>query len=63
MRLPGSCHGRGPRAAGWFADYLADQRYEGARSMVLTGGIKGWANAGKDFVDLMDEYDAAVWSK
>jgi arsenical-resistance protein 2 len=33
------------------------------RSFVLVGGVKGWATAGADFVQWMDEYDAAVWAK
>ncbi|KAK0387781.1 hypothetical protein NLU13_4026 [Sarocladium strictum] len=59
----GSCNGRGPRAAAMFGDYLEEQQFDGARSMILTGGIKGWAKAGKEYVDLMDEYDASVWSR
>ncbi|KAL2210150.1 Rhodanese-like protein [Sarocladium strictum] len=58
----GSCNGRGPRAAGWFGDYLAEQEYQGAQSMILTGGIKGWAKAGQEYVGLMDEFEASVWS-
>jgi arsenical-resistance protein 2 len=45
-----------------FGDYLTEQQYDGTQSMILTGGIKGWAKAGKEYVDLMDEYDASVWS-
>lgn len=57
----GSCHGRGPRAAGWFRDYLADQGDGDIQSIILTGGIKGWATAGGEFVEYMDGYDESVW--
>jgi len=30
-------------------------------SYVLVGGIKGWANAGEEYTNLMNEYDAKVW--
>jgi hypothetical protein len=59
----GSSKGRGTRAAGWFGDYIAKHGDEHMRSFVLVGGVKGWATAGADFVQWMDEYDAAVWAK
>lgn len=33
------------------------------QSMILEGGIKGWAKAGGDFVAHMDEYVEAVWEQ
>jgi arsenical-resistance protein 2 len=33
------------------------------QSLVLVGGIKGWATAGPEYTQWMDEYDEAVWSK
>lgn len=30
-------------------------------SVILKGGIKGWASAGDEFVQWMDEYDEVVW--
>lgn len=30
-------------------------------SLVLLEGIKGWATAGKEFVDYMDEHDESFW--
>lgn len=33
------------------------------RSLALEGGIKGWAAAGEEYVQWMDGYDAAVWTK
>ncbi|KAK9452447.1 Rhodanese-like domain-containing protein, partial [Dipodascopsis uninucleata] len=59
----GSSRGRGTRAAGWFADYLAVQNNTMIRSLVLEGGIKGWATSGKEYTSWMDEYDITVWNK
>ncbi|KAK1757255.1 Rhodanese-like domain-containing protein [Echria macrotheca] len=60
----GSSRGRGSRAAAWFADYISDHA-GGAdtemQSVILEGGIKGWAAAGKEFTALMDGYDEDVW--
>lgn len=36
---------------------------ETMKSMILEGGIKGWAAAGSEYTELMDEYDAGVWTK
>lgn len=30
--------------------------------MILEGGIKGWAAAGPEYVEWMDEYDESVWT-
>ena len=30
-------------------------------SLVLLGGIKGWAAAGGEYLRCMDEYDEKVW--
>lgn len=60
----GSCGGRGTRAAGWFADHLADQGAESeVKSWKLEGGIKGWVNEGEEYTALMDGFDGAVWAK
>jgi arsenical-resistance protein 2 len=56
-----SSRGRGPRAAGWFADYLLDRGNTEIQSLVLAEGIKGWAGAGEEYVTLMDDYEEAVW--
>ncbi|KLU91685.1 hypothetical protein MAPG_10203 [Magnaporthiopsis poae ATCC 64411] len=58
-----SSRGRGPRAAGWFSDYLSDQSDGDMQSLVLVNGIKGWATAGPAYSEWMDEYDEAVWAK
>ncbi|KAJ5827191.1 hypothetical protein N7447_003954 [Penicillium robsamsonii] len=59
----GSSAGRGTRAGGWFADYLEDQHDTEVKSLVLTGGIKGWVAAGPDYTSLMTGYDTSVWTK
>lgn len=58
-----SSRGRGNRAAGWFADYISDQGDGDMRSLVLVNGIKGWATAGPEYTEWMDEYDESVWLK
>ncbi|KAK9390161.1 Rhodanese-like domain-containing protein [Lipomyces mesembrius] len=58
----GSSRGRGTRAAGWFADYIAEQNNSTLKSLVLEGGIKGWAAAGEEYTQLMDEYDESAWN-
>jgi arsenical-resistance protein 2 len=30
-------------------------------SVILSEGIAGWAKAGGEFVEWMDQYDATVW--
>ena len=63
----GSSRGRGSRAAGWFADYINDQQQKNdinsttMESYILEGGIKGWATAGEEYVEMMDEYEVSVW--
>ncbi|KAF3038544.1 hypothetical protein E8E12_008786 [Didymella heteroderae] len=56
-----SSKGRGNRAAGWFADYIADQGDGEMKSLALAEGVKGWAMAGDEYVQWMLEYDAKVW--
>ncbi|KAI0875600.1 Rhodanese-like domain-containing protein [Hypoxylon argillaceum] len=57
----GSSRGRGTRAAGWFNDYIQEQGDKEMQSVILAGGIKGWATAGEDFVRLMDGYVPEYW--
>ena len=33
------------------------------KSHVMVEGIKGWACAGKSYVELMDEYEEGAWRK
>ncbi|KAM6511891.1 hypothetical protein FALCPG4_016880 [Fusarium falciforme] len=56
-----SSRGRGSRAAGWFKDHLDEQGDSDMESVILFEGIAGWAKAGGEFVEWMDEYDATVW--
>lgn len=60
--IAASSRGRGPRAAGWFSDYIVDSGDEVMESLILVGGIKGWATAGGEFLEWMDGYDTAAWS-
>lgn len=62
LRTLASSKGRGNRAAGWFADHIADQGDDQMESLALAEGIKGWATAGDEYVQWMLEYDAQVWS-
>lgn len=57
----GSSNGRGPRCAGWFADYVSERLDADMQSIVLEGGIKGWVQAGPEYVARMQEYDASKW--
>ncbi|KAH8160972.1 hypothetical protein CIB48_g7279 [Xylaria polymorpha] len=50
----GSSAGRGTRTAAWFNDHIQEQGDEQMQSVILAGGIKGWATAGGDFVKFMD---------
>jgi len=58
-----SSRGRGTRAAGWFGDYLADHGDREMQSVILFEGIKGWATAGHEYTEWMDEYDASKWAQ
>ncbi|KAH7230645.1 Rhodanese-like domain-containing protein [Fusarium redolens] len=58
-----SSRGRGSRAAGWFKDHLDEQGDSHMESVILFEGITGWAKAGGEFVEWMDEYDATVWDR
>ncbi|MCJ1248229.1 hypothetical protein MMC30_005446 [Trapelia coarctata] len=57
----GSSSGRGPRAAGWFQDYIDGKGDKQMKSCVLRGGIKEWAKAGGKFVEWMDGFEEEVW--
>lgn len=59
----GSSRGRGTRAAGWFADYLQDQHDSSMGSYILMNGIKGWSDAGNEYIEFMDEYQKEPWVK
>ncbi|KAK2136081.1 Rhodanese-like domain-containing protein [Fusarium oxysporum II5] len=57
-----SSRGRGTRAAGWFQDRIDKQGDSHMESAILFEGITGWAKAGGEFVEWMDEYDSTVWN-
>lgn len=56
-----SSRGRGTRAAGWFDDLIQDEGVTSLRSLILLEGIEGWANAGPEYVKLMDGYGSKAW--
>ncbi|KAK3933880.1 arsenical-resistance protein 2 [Diplogelasinospora grovesii] len=51
------------RATSWLADLIASEGDTSMQSLALLEGIRGWANAGGEYVEWMDGYDAAVWFK
>lgn len=57
----GSSCGRGPKGATLSSEYARQQAVSSPRGVVLTGGIKGWAAGGKEYVDLMDGYEPQTW--
>jgi len=65
----GSSNGRGPRCAGWFADYIAARGAEEGlpetmvepRVYTLAEGIKGWVAAGPPYRALVDNFDEGYW--
>ncbi|KAK6540209.1 hypothetical protein TWF694_009026 [Orbilia ellipsospora] len=59
----GSCGGRGPRAAGWFADHIEDVGDVGMKSMILEGGIKGWVKGGSEYTECVEGYIESAWVK
>ena len=59
----GSSRARGPRAAGWFDDAIQEAGVRGVQSLILEGGIKGWATAGPVYTKMMQGYDEAVWKR
>lgn len=53
-----------------FSEYAKRQRQQqeeggGGSSLpsgiILTGGIKGWARGGKEYIEFMDGYEAGNW--
>ncbi|KAF3939145.1 hypothetical protein ABW19_dt0205031 [Dactylella cylindrospora] len=56
-----SSRGRGTRTAGWFKDYIDEQNDTEIQSVILVDGIKGWATAGGEYVERMDEYVESYW--
>lgn len=58
----GSSQHRGSRAAGWFDDLIKDRQVADVQSFILRDGIAGWARAGDEYTQMMDEYDAETWT-
>ncbi len=63
LTCPGSSTGRGSRATGWLADHIASVEDTEMKSLALLGGIKGWAAAGDEYVEWMDGFEPALWTK
>ncbi|KAH7112566.1 arsenate reductase [Dendryphion nanum] len=56
-----SSRGRGNRAAAWFGDYLKQQNDSEIQSLALFEGILGWATAGEEYIQHIDEYVQDAW--
>lgn len=61
--MTGASNGRGPRCAGWFADYIAEKKDDQIKSLTLGGGIKGWVKAGEEYTRYVDGYEAQYWKQ
>ena len=63
----GSSSGRGPRCAGWFADFVKSQTEEGEpvkpEVFTLEGGIKGWVKGGSQYTHFIDGYEPDYWKQ
>jgi len=57
----GSSLHRGTRAASWFNDFITSKGNTTMQSFVLVGGINGWARAGDQYVQRMDNYQEKLW--
>lgn len=54
---------RGNLVAGWFTDPLSRKGDSEIESFALLDGVLGWATAGEEFTDLMEEFEAEVWKR
>ena len=61
--VSGASNGRGPRCAGWFADYIAEKNDDSIQSLTLEGGIKGWVKAEGKFTQNVDGYEPQYWKQ
>lgn len=65
----GSSTGRGSRGAGWLQDYaikVAQEKGLEAPEVTvyaLEGGVRGWANAGPEYVEYMEGYNEQYWKE
>lgn len=56
--------GRGPRCAAWFLEHVRNVAEDtDMQVMALEGGIKGWVQAGPEYVNLMDGYNEEYWKE
>ncbi|KAH6658793.1 arsenate reductase, partial [Plectosphaerella plurivora] len=53
--------GRGNRAAAWFSDYLMSRNKTSIRSAALSEGILGFALAGEQYTQYIDEFVPEAW--
>ncbi|MCJ1279894.1 hypothetical protein MMC21_007718 [Puttea exsequens] len=60
--VPVTSRGRGNRAAAWFGDYLKEQHDSNIESVALYEGMLGWALAGSEYTQHIDEYLSEAWS-
>ena len=49
------------RAAGRFDDHIQDENDPCIRSVTILDGIRGWGDAGEEYIQLMDEAQEQVW--
>jgi arsenical-resistance protein 2 len=56
-----SSRDRAVRTWGWLAD-TAEKHGSKVKPLIIEGGILAWIAGGKEYTDLMDEYDPAAWS-
>ena len=61
--VSGASNGRGPRCAGWFADYITEKGDDSIQSLILEGGIKGWVKAEGKFTQNVDGYEPEYWKQ
>lgn len=54
-----SSKNRAVKVAGWFQDSISAANETEIEVYVLGGGIKGWVDGGKEYTDLMVEFDPA----
>jgi arsenical-resistance protein 2 len=40
---------------------LEDRGIDRIKSVILSGGIKGWVQGGHEFVEWMDDFDEKAW--
>ena len=59
----GSSRGRGTRAAGWFDDLIKARGDTNMKSVILSEGINGWAQAGAEYIPEIVGFDQQFWDK